>query len=80
MSNCRAPAAAASAATSSMPGVSITGSSSFGTVLVVGRNRVPRPAAGTTAERNGSGPGRADGSLAGTLMVGEPNDVGSVRV
>ncbi|GAC1639847.1 MAG: hypothetical protein NVS4B6_10670 [Mycobacterium sp.] len=43
------PASAASAATSSMPGVSTTGSSSFGTVLVAGRNRVPKPAAGTTA-------------------------------
>ena len=41
--------AAASAATSSIPGVSTTGNSSFGTVLVAGRNRVPRPAAGTTA-------------------------------
>ena len=32
------------------------GSSSLGTVLVVGRNRVPSPAAGTTAERNGRRP------------------------
>ena len=46
-----APASAASAATSSMPGVSTTGSSSLGTVLVAGRNRVPSPAAGTTAVR-----------------------------
>ena len=46
-----APASAASAATSSMPGVSTTGSSSLGTVLVAGRNRVPKPAAGTTAVR-----------------------------
>ena len=37
-----------------MPGVSTTGSSSLGTVLVVGRNRVPRPAAGTTADRKGA--------------------------
>ena len=44
-----APASAASAATSSIPGVSTTGSNSFGTVLVAGRNRVPSPAAGTTA-------------------------------
>ena len=44
-----APASAASAATSSMPGVSTTGSSSLGTVLVAGRKRVPNPAAGTTA-------------------------------
>ena len=46
-----APASAASAATSSMPGVSTTGSNSFGTVLVAGRNRVPKPAAGTIAVR-----------------------------
>src|SRR5579875_4008257 len=46
-----APASAASAATSSMPGVSTTGNSSLGTVLVVGKKRVPRPAAGTTAVR-----------------------------
>lgn len=32
-------------------GVSTTGSSSLGTVLVAGRNQVPRPAAGTTAVR-----------------------------
>ena len=44
-----APADLASSATSSMPGVSTTGSSSLGTVLVAGRNLVPRPAAGTTA-------------------------------
>src|SRR5205807_4726590 len=40
-----------SAATSSIPGVSTTGSSSLGTVLVAGRKRVPRPAAGTMAVR-----------------------------
>ena len=67
-----APASAASAATSSMPGVSTTGSSSFGTVFVVGRNRVPRPAAGTTAERNGG--------EAGSLMVAEPIGAANVRV
>ena len=44
-----APASAASAATSSIPGVSTTGSNSLGTVLVAGRKRVPNPAAGTTA-------------------------------
>jgi hypothetical protein len=32
-----------------MPGVSTTGSSSFGTAFVVGRKRVPSPAAGTMA-------------------------------
>ena len=47
-----APAAAASAATSSIPGVSTTGSSSFGTAFVAGRNRVPSPAAGTMAVLN----------------------------
>src|SRR5690606_40896520 len=47
-----APASAASLATNSIPGVSTTGSSSFGTALVVGRNLVPRPAAGTMAVRN----------------------------
>ena len=46
-----APASAASAATSSMPGVSTTGSNSLGTVLVAGRKRVPSPAAGTIAVR-----------------------------
>jgi hypothetical protein len=68
MSSRSAPAAAASAATISMPGVSTTGSSSFGTVLVVGRNRVPRPAAGTTAERK-------DGDA---LMTGEPIGVANL--
>ena len=43
------PASAASAATNSIPGVSTTGRSSLGTVFVAGRNRVPRPAAGTIA-------------------------------
>ncbi len=46
-----APESAASPATNSMPGVSTTGSNSFGTVFVAGRNRVPIPAAGTTAVR-----------------------------
>ncbi|GAA1261623.1 hypothetical protein GCM10009634_01280 [Saccharothrix xinjiangensis] len=32
-----------------MPGVSTTGSNSLGTALVVGRKRVPNPAAGTIA-------------------------------
>jgi hypothetical protein len=45
-----------------MPGVSTTGRSSLGTDLVAGRNRVPSPAAGTTAERMSEG----------ALMVGEP--------
>ena len=51
MTSRSAPASAASAATSSMPGVSTTGNSSLGTVFVAGRNRVPKPAAGTTAVR-----------------------------
>ena len=61
-----APASAASAATSSMPGVSTTGSNSFGTVLVAGRNRVPNPAAGTTAVR---GIGTRDGVIVHTLNL-----------
>ncbi len=61
-----APASAASAATSSMPGVSTTGSNSFGTVLVAGRNRVPNPAAGTTAVR---GIGTRDGVIVHTLTA-----------
>src|SRR5699024_2391184 len=43
-----APTAAASSAISSIPGVSTTGNSSFGTVFVAGKNLVPIPAAGTT--------------------------------
>jgi hypothetical protein len=34
-------------------GLSTTGTSSFGTALVNGRNRVPKPAAGITAFRMG---------------------------
>ncbi len=64
-----APASAASAATSSIPGVSTTGSSSLGTVFVVGRKRVPRPAAGTTADRNGGD----------AFMVGEPIGAATVQ-
>ena len=51
ITNRSAPASAASSATNSMPGVSTTGSNSLGTVLVAGRKRVPRPAAGTIAVR-----------------------------
>jgi hypothetical protein len=43
------PAAAASSTMYCRAGLSTTGSSSFGTALVAGRNRVPRPAAGMTA-------------------------------
>jgi hypothetical protein len=42
------PAAANSATTSSMTGVSMIGRSSFGTVRLIGRKRVPRPPAGMT--------------------------------
>jgi len=42
------PAAAISATTSSMTGVSMIGRSSFGTVRLIGRKRVPRPPAGIT--------------------------------
>ena len=54
------PAATASSTTYWMAGLSTTGSISFGVDLVAGRNRVPSPAAGTTAlvtvRRVGSGP------------------------
>ena len=45
------PFAAASATTNSSAGVVTIGASSFGTDLVNGRNRVPRPAAGISALR-----------------------------
>src|SRR5699024_11814254 len=48
MASLSAPTAAASSAISSMPGVSTTGNSSFGTVFVAGKNLVPITAAGTT--------------------------------
>ena len=47
----RTPAATASATMYWMVGVSTMGSSSLGTALVAGRNRVPSPAAGITALR-----------------------------
>ena len=43
------PAAAASSTMYCSTGRSTTGSSSLGTALVAGRNRVARPAAGITA-------------------------------
>src|SRR5690348_6340826 len=55
------PAAAASSTTYWMAGLSTTGSISFGVALVAGRNRVPSPAAGTTALRT-----------ARTVRAGEP--------
>src|SRR6187549_3772978 len=45
------PAPSASSMTICSSGVSPIGSSSLGTALVAGRNRVPHPAAGTTAQR-----------------------------
>ena len=49
------PARAASSTMYSSAGLSTTGSSSFGTALVAGRKRVPRPAAGMTALVTGFG-------------------------
>src|ERR1039457_7069816 len=43
------PAATASSTTYWIAGLSTMGSISLGVALVAGRNRVPRPAAGTTA-------------------------------
>ena len=43
------PAVTASSTTYWMAGLSTTGSISLGVAFVAGRNRVPRPAAGTTA-------------------------------
>src|SRR5258708_15011259 len=48
-----APAFTASSTMSCRVGVSTMGSSSFGTALVAGRKRVPRPAAGVTTLREG---------------------------
>ena len=45
----RSPAAAASSTTYWIAGLSTTGSISLGIAFVAGRNRVPRPATGTTA-------------------------------
>src|SRR5581483_5667339 len=47
------PEASASSTTSCSVGTSTIGSISFGTALVAGRKRVPRPAAGMTAFRTG---------------------------
>ncbi len=51
------PASAASSTAYWMRGLSSTGSISFGTDLVAGRNRVPSPATGTTALRTGGNAG-----------------------
>ena len=67
-----APADLASSATNSIPGVSTTGRSSFGTVLVAGRKRVPKPAAGTIAVRGMGGVPGTDSystSLAGLVCA-----------
>ena len=45
------PARTASSTTYWMPGLSTSGSISFGVAFVAGRNRVPSPAAGITALR-----------------------------
>src|SRR5215207_4433654 len=64
------PARAASSTMYCSAGRSTTGSSSFGTALVAGRNRVPMPATGMTAFR-------AD--RAGWSAVGMPGSLASLR-
>src|SRR5437016_4768704 len=49
--NCSMPASRASSTPYWITGLSTTGSISFGTALVAGRNRVPMPATGKTALR-----------------------------
>src|SRR6187549_833788 len=56
------PAPSASSMTICSSGVSPIGSSSLGTALVAGRNRVPHPAAGTTAQRTVMGVDLIDGA------------------
>src|SRR5215472_8176692 len=53
MQNCSIPAARASSIAYWISGLSTTGSISLAVALVAGRNRVPRPATGRTALRNG---------------------------
>src|SRR6201994_1041424 len=53
MQNCSMPAALASSIAYWISGLSTTGSISLAVALVAGRNRVPRPATGRTALRNG---------------------------
>src|SRR5699024_12848238 len=48
MASLSAPPAAASSAISSMPGVSTTGNSTFGTAFVAGKTHFLTPASGTT--------------------------------
>src|ERR1700692_3007586 len=68
--NCSIPASFASSTAYCTTGLSTTGSISFGTALVAGRNRVPLPATGKTDLRIGGGFdrwlgfGRHTGSLA----------------
>ena len=53
MQNCSIPAARASSIAYWISGLSTTGSISLAIALVAGRKRVPRPATGSTALRNG---------------------------
>ena len=53
MQNCSIPAARASSTAYWISGLSTTGSISLAVALVAGRKRVPRPATGRTALRNG---------------------------
>src|SRR5699024_8193475 len=59
-------AATASSTTYWIAGLSTTGNISFGVALVVGRNRVPSPAAGMTAFVTGAGGGSGCGVDDGT--------------
>jgi hypothetical protein len=68
--NCSIPAALASSTAYWMSGLSTTGSISFGIALVAGRKRVPSPATGKIALRNGFmlallRPGGTEGSSCG---------------
>jgi hypothetical protein len=53
MQNCSIPAARASSTAYWISGLSTTGSISLGIAFVAGRKRVPSPATGSTALRNG---------------------------
>src|SRR5436853_5860561 len=73
----RNPARTASSTTYWIAGLSTRGSISLGDVLVAGRNRVPRPAAGITALRTvlAIGPVLVQRGL---LTPQEPGEVGAV--
>src|SRR5580693_8776750 len=76
MSTSFRPAATASSTTYWIAGLSTTGSISLGVAFVAGRNRVPRPAAGTTALVTGPMSGMlvtlAGASRRLTRVPGEP--------